>query len=498
MSRVERLLTQVQPVIFAAAVVFERFVEQPSATGALGRPLVLVSIAATVVAVVVWLLIRDPVWSPTVASIVVLFVLRQAHIAAVFVAVAFWYWLVQSRRRAAGQPPLTRQIPAFTARAGGIFALAYLAVMAVSAYQATRTEPAVVHAPDYQVSGTGGPNMYLIMLDGYPRADTLRDTFEYDNGAFLRALEGMGFEISGEAHSNYNKTWLTLASLLNGAYIDDMLGDQPIPTDDDSHIRWLYALINQARLLEIPRARGYEIVAIPVPITTTGLTSAADEYIDNGYITELEATMIVSSPLTQLMRSQAASLLLDSQAAAIRDALETTAAVAERKDGTRRLMLTQVQSPHPPFALVPTDSQSRMPDCFPDHCSFWQATTEELRFSVDEYGERIRIQLDVLNRLVLEAVERIVAADPDAVVVLWSDHGLRYSLADRAEHFRTFIAARTPGAPDLFPADESPVNMLRRLFGKYFGTDTDPLPYRAWFSDWNYTLRLSPLTEGGQ
>ena len=102
-------------------------------------------------------------------------------------------------------------------------------------------------------------------------------------------------------------------------------------------------------------------------------------------------------------------------------------------------------------------------------------------------------QVKELNHLVIEAVTRISRADPAAVVVVLSDHGARYSLEDIPEHYRTLLAARTPGFSDLIAADESPVNLLRVLFEAYFDLDTPALPYEAWAADWRSFLPLRPL-----
>jgi hypothetical protein len=40
------------------------------------------------------------------------------------------------------------------------------------------------------------PNIYLIMLDGYPRADTLARLFHFDNQAFVSGLEDRGLHVS--------------------------------------------------------------------------------------------------------------------------------------------------------------------------------------------------------------------------------------------------------------------------------------------------------------
>jgi hypothetical protein len=114
--------------------------------------------------------------------------------------------------------------------------------------------------------------------------------------------------------------------------------------------------------------------------------------------------------------------------------------------------------------------------------------------SRDTFGERLGEQVEALNGRVLEAVASVVESDPDAVVVLMSDHGMRHDVAPVDEHYRSFLAARTPERPELFAEDESPVNLLRRVLSAYLGAAAEPLPYRAWTLDWSYNLRLEPFT----
>jgi len=54
------------------------------------------------------------------------------------------------------------------------------------------------------------------------------------------------------------------------------------------------------------------------------------------------------------------------------------------------------------------------------------------------------------------------------VVVLFSDHGSRYSLAlKQTEWYHSFLAARTPGHRDLFASDPVPTAILRTLLPIY-------------------------------
>jgi hypothetical protein len=79
-------------------------------------------------------------------------------------------------------------------------------------------------------------------------------------------------------------------------------------------------------------------------------------------------------------------------------------------------------------------------------------------------------------------VDRITAADPEAVIILFSDHGARFDSGVTDEYYRTFFAARTPGHEGLFPDDVSPVNVLPLLENAYFGASFPIHDYQAWES----------------
>jgi hypothetical protein len=99
-------------------------------------------------------------------------------------------------------------------------------------------------------------------------------------------------------------------------------------------------------------------------------------------------------------------------------------------------------------------------------------------------------QIRVLNDLVIEAVDTIRRSNPDAVVLILSDHGARHSHEELDEHFDVFFAARSPGEPDAFKGEISLVNVFRRLLSAYFDEPLADLDYAAWVSDWLHPLDL--------
>src|SRR4029079_6981307 len=60
---------------------------------------------------------------------------------------------------------------------------------------ALRTETPPAPRPTAQPPADA-PDVYVILLDGYARADVLEDTFDYDDSPFLDGLRSDGFEVA--------------------------------------------------------------------------------------------------------------------------------------------------------------------------------------------------------------------------------------------------------------------------------------------------------------
>ena len=67
------------------------------------------------------------------------------------------------------------------------------------------------------------PDIYFILLDQYPRSDSLKLMCGGDNWPFLDGLRKLGFYVADRSASNYPRTAMTIASMLNMAYLDEKL-----------------------------------------------------------------------------------------------------------------------------------------------------------------------------------------------------------------------------------------------------------------------------------
>jgi len=69
---------------------------------------------------------------------------------------------------------------------------------------------------------TNQRDIYFIILDAYARQDVLESVLNYDNSAFLTALKDRGFYIPDCAFSNYDGTNLSISSVLNYDFLQDL------------------------------------------------------------------------------------------------------------------------------------------------------------------------------------------------------------------------------------------------------------------------------------
>lgn len=498
LNRVAHGLIFAQPLVFAAAIVLVRYMDKSSPIEGLIRPLGIAVLIATLSLAVAWIVTRSTTFAAILASAFVLFSLREVALGLSLVLYATWWLLVTVRRRKSGESIQVRPRPSMVANATAVFALVY-AVVSVAMFFAVSPgwQPALT-VPEFESTSDGdraAPNIYLILLDGYPRADVLSGTFGIGNRDFLNELMELDFEVASAATSNYSKTWLTLASAFNGAYIDDLLAGQEIPANNQVQRRWLHSMINEASALTVLREHGYTIRTIPSPYTSTALSSA-DDVVGSSRLTEFEGNLLAASPWSLIFRDGFASWMVTEQQLRATEALAATVELAKDRSGPQ-FVFSHIHSPHVPFVLhLPRGASSGAPHCWPLTCSFWHATIQELGISAVEYRDGLAAELATLNELVTTTLTRLTSADPNALVIVMSDHGSRYSITDPNEQFKTLFAARTPGATGIYPSDISPVNVMRILLERYFETDSPALPYRAWNSGREFDMSLSPHAPG--
>jgi hypothetical protein len=290
-----------------------------------------------------------------------------------------------------------------------------------------------------EVAVDGSP-MYVILLDGYPRLDSLAD-LGIDNQSFIDALSARGFDHYPDATSIHTQTNQTLLAMLTS----ETVSDEPVSVAERRAIR--------RRLVAPP---GFVVVDPPVGDVTLG----PGRHIDPGGLNDFEAELVGQSALGRVAPDWAWSLLL----ADLRDRLDRTLDLIEASDEPR--IFAHLMAPHPPFLYGPGGSKDIPRWCWPN-CGFGNTTIESLSVEIEPWVAGMAAQLEYLDTRLLRTIDSLLARHPEAVIVVFSDHGSRYSEGDLDEMHRTFLAARTPGYPGLFAAAPRPDTIIRTLLAAY-------------------------------
>jgi hypothetical protein len=359
--------------------------------------------------------------------------------------------VVLARRRGRKLP----SVPTGISTAAAIFILIFFAAGSVRAFL-TLEEPV---PPVTMGEGATGPNVYLIWLDGYPRSDTLMNDFGFDNSAFESALAERGFDLYPDAISDRIHSDYVLLTLLYGS-------TEGVPPNTDTSPEYQWDIRHRFSLAPLPieaQQAGYEWWVVDSPAGF--VTFEAGSHIQNGGMNTLEEFMLARSALAPLVKLVVPTWPTDSLRDHVQASLDSLVSLADPQ--AHRLVLAHIFEPHLPFLWGEDGDPQPVPDFWPVQSLFvWQI--EHVGMTVEEFGELQTGDIAHVNDRVLAAVDEITERDPNGVIVLFSDHGARYSLEmQETEWPRSFLAARTPDHPDLFADDPSPTNILRTLLPTY-------------------------------
>ena len=444
-----------------AGYILGRFANSAFPTFYLFRPLLLVIPLAIVIGLVAAWLARShaPLLVGVTVGVISLWATFTRHWWEAALLGVGWVVLVLVVRRLGRNMPF---VPQAASTAATAFVLVFFLAGVYRAYSSAE-------GPVTPVTVTGeatGPNIYIVLLDGYPRRDTLMDDMGIDNGPFERALADRGFDVYDDAHSDRRYTDLTLMTLLTGS--TDGVPDDTAPA---SEVQWLIRkALSDAALPRQAQAAGYEWNVIDSP--AGHVTFSAGHHIQHGGVNTFEDNMLAESVFGPIVKATLPYLLTDSLRAHFEGSVDSLVSLADPDE--HRLVLAHLFQPHLPFLWDADGKPTRIPFFWPG-VNIFAAQIETMGMTLADYSAAMKGDLATLNPKLLAMVDAIVAKDPGAVVVLFSDHGARYSLDLRqTEWYHSFLAARTPDHPDLFASEPVPTAILRTLLPIYVHSCAEP------------------------
>lgn len=337
------------------------------------------------------------------------------------------------------------------------------------------SSPADASIASHQVmdlTATGDRNVYFFMLDGYASADVIERLTDADIHGFGRALEGRGFDIASHAAANYPLTLLSLGSTFEMDYLAD--DSAPLVSLDPFTAR----VRGDNAVRRTFEALGYSYIhAYPGILGGLSCTEVADRCLGGaGNLDETDWALLNRTPLAELVArtTEIEGLALDTDPAAI----------------TERVLADDLPPPYFLFAhvLAPHQPNVRAADC-----SLRAAVEMDLEAPADP--ETYAGAVTCLNRQLLAAVDRILDADPTAVIVLQGDHGTKFEFSPD-QRLPILSAIRMPSGCDFdVPEDLTPVNTFRLVFRCIADPDMPLLPNQHYWVRYDHR-DLTDITGG--
>jgi len=317
-----------------------------------------------------------------------------------------------------------------------------------------------------QTSQLVKPDIYLIILDSYTRADVLRDEYQFDNSEFLQELSDQGFYIGTCSTSNYPSTRFSIGSLFESNYLQDIFPDgNQNPFSDSFVISNLRSLGYSVYSFE-NRSKGH------FDLGEDRLLSRQHPLDQNGFgasgLSEFESELLETTFVKVFIDMPQLLPFLDlSKAEYFEHYQQVKYTVSELPN------LVNVSSPKFVFVhmLVP-------------HEPYIITENGEYKYTSNKDKNGYIAGIKYINQQMLSIVHILTSeSNISPIIIIQGDHGsalpgvtseMRHSILN-AYYVNDLARA------NLYPSI-SPVNTFRVIFNAYFGTNLPLLEDKSYFA----------------
>ena len=323
-------------------------------------------------------------------------------------------------------------------------------------------------------AGGDRPNVYLFLFDEYGGYENLLHYYDYDNSPFLNQLADRGFTVAYESRNTEAiHTDTIVPNLLNLNYV--------VRVEESGHKKAVYR--NNCQMYRMFRANGYQVNLInQVDYLGTEGVRVLTSHQTRRTISEFLMRNSIYNKFP-LFRDLLEQFFVSDYGANYRASLDNALTVSldcwKETGDSPTLTIGYIQCPHAPTMVGPRG------EALP-FANGWLWTDHSLYLGQTEF----------INQFILELTDNIQANDPDALILLLSDHGNRYALhmVDIGQWETYDPHAENPYMQNVlscvyyrgrsFPIEgETGINTLRIVFNDVFGTDLPPVEPIVDFTD---------------
>jgi hypothetical protein len=263
------------------------------------------------------------------------------------------------------------------------------------------------------------PNLLVLILDGHPSSSTLELLYDTSGEAFTDSLSGLGFSVHGEAMSNHNRTYASVAS---------MHGLEVVVAEGEPSDQYLAAVRGlsggDGEFLRAFKDVGYSITFSPAVWNGSRCGQIVDR-CDRVSMTKSNIYWLATSSLLKpIFQPFLVHPSTDVSLRQLRGLVRLNEETLAR--GVPTVTWVHVLLPHPPVNLNAECEVQDDPWRFPHALTSGEAS-DALRVAA------FPAQVACVDSVVIEQLDLMLEADPDLAVLILSDHGpdsLKQSVRD--------------------------------------------------------------------
>ena len=311
------------------------------------------------------------------------------------------------------------------------------------------------------------PNVYYIILDGYPRNDVLKEHMNFDNSEFTNLLKQRGFHVAESSYANYSFSSQSISSTMNMGYVN-FLADQ-FGEDSREYNPLLgkdVGLYADNQVIKNFKLMGYKIVKIGSAATYIHKMPLADlspcyktiHLMDNRLFDAVGRTSMIGYFIERWSEEQQRQIVLCDfeELPKINDYFEE-----------RVFVWSHITLPHFPLIFGPNGE--------PITPGTSLLTMNHPEYTDDSWDVKQQFvqQIQFTNKKSIEFIDKILENEKQSIIIIQSDHGSAFGINlqdptddDVFQRLSNFNAIYFPDEKhrEMLTYDRTNVNTFRIVF----------------------------------
>lgn len=330
------------------------------------------------------------------------------------------------------------------------------------------------------------PDVYYLILDGYPANSYLETHFGVDNSPITQALENLGFYVAYDSLANYTYTVASVGSALNLDYI------QSLTSPTNSMLDILELAVDNKVALTL-KELGYDYITISAgffpygnasdliididpnnePIYLTPESERPSRLVDyKMYFYQTSFLRVFDPTLSQQFTS---GTQIPENEGRVVPQFEALASMADYD--SPKFVFFHAIKPHDPVNVDRNGDPFYWTDHYSNLAEYWE--------NEDKHFED---QLNYVNEVLLDTIEHILNnSDEPPIIIIQGDHAMQLTRKTPPDQIlnRPLPIFNAYYFPDQdyrnLREDIRPVNSFRVVLNQYFGIDYELLPEKSYF-----------------